>query len=62
MYVININLLPKTSYGLSGNYLKILTQQKTLEAKFSSNWPMMILTSLSCKHSKQILETIFKDY
>lgn len=24
-----------------------LTQQKTLEARFSSNWPMIILTSLS---------------
>lgn len=32
---------------------KRLTQQKTLEARFSSNWPMMILTSLSWKKRRR---------
>lgn len=33
----------------------ILTQQKTFEARFSSNCPIIILTSLSCKWHKNIL-------
>ncbi len=33
---------------------RVLTQQKTSEAESSSNCPMMIRTSLSCKKQKQL--------